>query len=401
MEFRCLGCSTKLERLFSLGSQPLANKYPRSQASFKDEFSAELEVFGCGTCNYSHVPCSVDRSVFFEDYYYLSSVNTELVNHFEDLAAYLKSIGSTFVVDVGSNDGVLLKPLKGFGIKCLGVDPSENVGKIANDNGLDTIIDFFDLESAKRILTTKAKASTIVASSVFTHLENPTEFFKACDLLLDRGGDIIIEVEYLLDIFTSLGFERFYFDRPHYFTLRSIQLIAEKQGFQVVDCERIKPHGGSLRLRISRISDAKVCAPKVQSILEEELEALTKASIQQFFKSFEEKCQELRVFLTDLKKHKTQVMAYGCPARLSTITNFSNIGVELLPYIVDDSPIKSGRYSPGKHIPIYSEPQSTEVTVIMTFAYEYINSIRTKIHSKFPSGLNGIEFYRPIPLTKI
>lgn len=393
--YKCIGCDSSLHKIFSLGNQPLANKYPNAETSFDDEFSSELVVFKCPACNYSHVPCSVDRSIFFEDYYYLSSVNKELVSHFESLADYLSTTDSQFVVDVGSNDGILLRPLKERGIKCLGVDPSENVGKIANDQNLETIVSFFDPQTANRVVESHGRASTIVASSVFTHLAEPLTFFKSCDNLLDDDGIIIIEVEYLVDIIKSLGFERFYFDRPHYYTLNTISRIAEKAGFCVTDCRSISVHGGSIRVICSRLKDVNKVSPDVNQVIKKEAELLSDDSISKFFSEFQTSCIQLKNFLLTLSTQETKVFAYGCPARLSTITNFADIDRTLIPYIVDDSPLKAGRFSPGKHIPIYSKIIADDERVSMVFAYEYIESIRNKLKDF------NLDFYRPIPLTKL
>ena len=145
---KCKLCNAETITFLDLGRQPLANKYPK-----RDEFEGEeffpLEVLFCPECKNVQLGKIISRERMFEDYYYLSSVNKGLVKHFEELAEELKN--SQFVVDIGSNDGILLKPLKEFGVKCIGVDPSVNVGKIANDAGLTTIISFFNSDSVEEI----------------------------------------------------------------------------------------------------------------------------------------------------------------------------------------------------------------------------------------------------------
>ena len=159
----------------------------------------------------------------FKDYYYLSSVNDKLVNHFKKLAYKIRK--SKFVIDIGSNDGILLKPLKDMGVKCLGIDPSINVGKIANKKGLNTIIGFFDKKIIKKILKTYQKPDVLVASSVVTHLKNPKEFAKNIKSLLMKDGIFILEIEYLYNFIKNLEFERFYFDRPFYYSVKSIDIL--------------------------------------------------------------------------------------------------------------------------------------------------------------------------------
>ena len=122
-----------MEKISSLGLQPLANKYPKDAREMEIEFKSSMEIYFCESCLYVNIPCTISRDFFFEDYFYLSSVNKELMEHFRLLADHIKNIKSNFVLDVGSNDGILLEQLLKKDINCLGIDPSENVSKIANE----------------------------------------------------------------------------------------------------------------------------------------------------------------------------------------------------------------------------------------------------------------------------
>ena len=147
---KCKICgSKKIYDVIDLGKQPLANKYPKNNQEIKKEKKFHLKVLFCYKCKSAQIKKIISRQIMFKDYYYLSSVNQGLVKHFESLAKKLKK--SNFVLDIGSNDGILLKPLKRLGVKAIGIDPSENIGKIANDRGLATIIDFFNYKSVKKI----------------------------------------------------------------------------------------------------------------------------------------------------------------------------------------------------------------------------------------------------------
>lgn len=198
----CRLCASRtLTEFLDLGQQPLANKYPA-----KNEIASEqryrLNVFFCTTCRNVQLGTVVSRDVMFKDYFYLSSVNGALVKHFEALARSLSD--ARLVIDVGSNDGILLRPLKDLGVRAIGVEPSINVSKIANDHGLETICSFFDTECARQIERDHGKPDVIVASSVFTHLENPHDFIDAARALLSDDGRLIIEVEYIGNIIRSI-----------------------------------------------------------------------------------------------------------------------------------------------------------------------------------------------------
>ena len=388
---KCICCKSNLKEVFNLGEQPLANKYPLSEEEFIKEYKEEMLVYLCDNCGYCHVPCDADRSLFFEDYYYLSSVNPELVNHFNNLAQIIANSGAKFALDVGSNDGILLKPLQELNIQCVGVDASHNVGEIANSKGLETYIGFFDMEIAEKIKFQKGRPDVIIASSVFTHLGNPGEFFQVCDQLLEFDGFILIEVEFLNDIIESQGFERFYFDRPHYYTVESLRKLSEPYGFDVVEVKRIDAHGGSIQIKFKRKKDINIKYGNYKG----EIKSLSRNQILEYFKKFEQSCADLKNKLIQFKNNGEKIGGYGCPARLSTITNFANIGPDLLPFVVDDTPLKQGRFTPGKHIPIISYKESPFVPIYLVFAYEYIDSIKSKISRE------DLEYLRPIPFVQL
>src|SRR3989344_2825213 len=165
---KCLLChQDKAVEFLNLGEQPLANKYPATEDSFETEDFSPLAVFFCPDCKNVQLGTIVSRERMFEDYYYLSSVNPGLVRHFEEMAK--KFAKSNFVVDIGSNDGILLKPLKEMGVMAIGVDPSINVSKIANDAGLETLVSVFDQKTAEMIKRQYGRPDVVVASSIFTH----------------------------------------------------------------------------------------------------------------------------------------------------------------------------------------------------------------------------------------
>lgn len=389
----CISCEKKVSKLFSLGDQPMANKFPIAELPKIDEWHQNLNAYFCDQCLYINVACDLERSDFFEDYYYLSSVNDELVQHFQNLAKQIAKNKPTLVVDVGSNDGILLKPLRDLGVNAIGVDPSHNVGAIANRNKLETIIGFFDLKVAETILGQRGPADVIVASSVFTHLDNPGQFFEVADALLTKDGQIIIEVEYLGDIIHTLGFERFYFDRPHYFSITTIQRLAANHQFTLEHVEHISPHGGSVRLSLSR---SRVTGGATD-INYNEHASLSSNFILESFAKFTDSCAALCESLSTMKLKGERVAGYGCPARFSTITNFANIDSTLLPFVIDDSPLKQGLSSPGKRIPIMSFEQSEEVQNYILFAYEYASSIRKRVEVK----QKNVKFFRPVPFQQL
>lgn len=366
-----------LVEFLNLGKQPLANKYP-TQAQFESEDFFPLATLFCTNCKNVQLGTVVSRERMFEDYYYLSSVNLGLVRHFEGLARTLAS--AKFVVDVGSNDGILLKPLKEMGVKAIGIEPSINVSKIANENGLTTICAFFDEKSVRDVERSYGKADAIIASSVFTHLEDPHSFIDAAKLLLTDDGRFIIEVEYIGNILRNIQFERFYLDRIFYYSLTSLAHLFDAHDMLITDVEHIEPHGGSLRVTAQKKASGKSPSSSVSALLKEEEKTLNLAKLGEFRNHVDTQIAAFRKVLEDYKASGIRVGGYGAPARVSTICNYGNIGPSLIPFTVDDSPLKQNKFSPGTHIPIvpkaYLDQQGADVLVV--FAYEYLDDIRKK-----------------------
>lgn len=373
----------------NLGQQPLANKYPR-EAQFEAEEFFPLAVYFCQDCKNVQLGTVVSRARMFEDYYYLSSVNAGLVRHFEAFAKKLSN--ARFVVDIGSNDGILLKPLKDLGVRALGIEPSINVSKIANDQGLETVCAFFDEASAGEVAKSHGKADVIVASSVFTHLESPHDFIEAVSQLLADDGCFIIEVEYIGNILRTIQFERFYLDRIFYYSLTSLDRLFERHNMKVVDVEEIEPHGGSLRVTIRAMRQGVVPSAEVTALLEQEENSLSVEKLRSFRESVDTQLAALRGTLLRYKDADLKVAGYGAPARVSTICNYGQIGPSLIRFTVDDSPLKQDKFTPGTHIPIVSRQHLDDQRpdVLVVFAYEYLDDIRRKTN-------NSYRYLLPIP----
>jgi len=394
MIFSCDICQkTNISPILDLGQQPLANKYPTSSTpETEDKFS--LTVLFCDNCKNVQLNTKISRERMFEDYYYLSSVNQGLVKHFENFAKEL--LGSRFVVDIGSNDGIFLKPLREQGTPYLGVEPSLNVSKIANDNGLETLCSFFDRETANNIVSTRGKADVIVASSVFTHLEDPHNFVEAVKDLLSENGRFIIEVEYIKNIVSTLQFERFYLDRIFYYSLSSLENLFKGHNMKLTKASIIEPHGGSLRVEICHSDSSAKQDHSIESLLKEEESFLNPEAFKNFSKNVSNEIKNLQRALEKFKASGIKIAGYGAPARLSTICNYGHIGPDLIKYTIDDSPLKVNRFTPGTHIPIVARDQLEQDTpdILLVFAYEYIDDIRTKTSNRF-------KYFKPIPFQEI
>ena len=392
---KCKICdSSQLIEIINLGKQPLANKYPKNRIEINNEKKFNLKVLFCTKCRAGQIKKIIDRNILFEDYYYLSSVNKKLKQHFEELALKVKKYN--FVVDIGSNDGILLAPLKKLKVKSIGIDPSINVGKIANDRGLKTYIGFFDETIINKILKKHQKPDLIVASSVVTHLENPKRFAKNIKKFLETNGVLIIEIEYLLHFLGNLEFERFYFDRPFYYSANSINELFKKVGMKLYDIEKLNIHGGALRCYVKNSFECRV-SKRCKKILAEEKENLNTKFLKSFNNEISNHSILLKNQLVSLNKMGKKIIGYGAPARVSTITNISKINSNLIKYIIDDSPLKQNRFTPGMHIKILPRKNNlnNSINIVIVFAYEYFKDIKKYFKNK------KVTFYKPIPFKKL
>ena len=392
---KCRVCKSKnLKEVINLGKQPLANKYPKNNYEILNEKKYNLKVFFCTNCKAGQISKIIDRNILFKDYYYLSSVNKKLVEHFVSLSKKLTKY--EFVVDIGSNDGILLKPLKRLKINSIGIDPSINVSKIANERGLKTFIGFFNKKIINKILKKYKKPDLVVASSIITHLKDPIDFAKNIKLFLRENGTLITEIEYLLNFIKNFEYERFYFDRPFYYSANSIDRLFKDVGMSLYDIEKINIHGGSLRCYIKNSRDYTKTKRCVDILLEEKNNLKVKK-----FNEFNQKIKELsknfKNKLINLNKKNKFIIGYGAPARVSTITNVCDIDSNLIKYIIDDSPLKQNRFSPGKHISILPKKNNItkKIDIVIVFAFEYFRDIKKNFKNC------KVKFFKPIPFKKL
>lgn len=392
MQCRLCSYENPLEFL-DLGKQPLANKYP-SENEFATEDFFPVKVFFCSSCKSVQLGTTISRERMFEDYFYLSSVNTGLVKHYEEFARTLSH--AKFVVDIGSNDGISLKPLKEMGIKAIGVEPSINVSKVANDAGLTTITAFFDADAVQRIITEYGKPDVITGFSMFSHLGDPHTFIDDVKNLLTDDGKFILEIEYVDTILKNMSFERFYLDRISYYSVTSLEKLFQSHGMYLSDVEETASHGGSLRATAQKVGKGSTPTESVARHLAYEEEKLTTQTLEEFGREARAHIAALRAKLQEYKAAGIHVAGFGAPARVSTLCNFGQIGPDLIEYIVDETPLKQNRFSPGTHIPIVpmSHLQSHTPDVFVVFVHEYFEVVKKKL-----SGSHRYLF--PIPVREV
>ena len=388
-KFECRSCgNNKLKRVVSLGYQPLANNLLRK----KDEKCElyPLEVNYCENCHNCQLSVAVDQKKMFSNYLYTSSTSKSFREHFIRAASqYVKMFKlkpkKSYIVDIGSNDGVALKPFKDLGFKNIqGVEPANNLAKLANKNKIKTFNGFLNLKNIKKI---KKNADLILASNVFAHSDNLKEMADCMIRLLSKKGTIIIEVQYLMNTLKDLTFDNIYHEHYNYWSLTSLVNFFKQFQVKLFKVEKIDTHGGSIRIFISKNKNIKI-EKSIKELLDEE----EKFGIKQFktYKNFGKKVYKIRDnVIKNLKKLKIKnesIVGYGAPAKATTALNFFGISKEI-DYIVEDNKLKHKKFVPGVKIPIFSKQKiSKRKPLVLVLAWNFYKEIKknnSKIAKQF------------------
>jgi Predicted O-methyltransferase len=296
-----LGGNNNLKRVVSLGYQPLANNLLKRRDEECEHYPLELNY--CSNCHNCQLSVSVDPKKMFSNYLYTSSTSKSFRKHFEDAAAkYLKefklSPKKSYIIDIGSNDGVALKPFKDKGFKkILGVEPAKNLAKLANKNKIKTVNCFLDNKNLKKI---KKNADIILASNVFAHSDKLKDMAKCMLKLLKNKGTIIIEVQYLLNTLKDLTFDNIYHEHYNYWSLTSLSIFFNQLNAKIVKAEKIDTHGGSLRVYIKKGKGTKIDESVRRLLNEEEKFGIKKFST---YKEFGEKYTTSKKMLRKILKN--------------------------------------------------------------------------------------------------
>lgn len=403
----CLICkSKKLIKYLDLGRTALVNSYLTKEELNKPELRVLLEVYYCQNCHLCQLLHIIDKNLLFTKYAYFSSTSPQSVQHFDQYAQEVvkrfPAQAKKLVLEIASNDGVLLKPLKARGAKVLGIDPAKNVAEVANKEGIETIPDFFNKNTARKILQKYGKAGIITANNVLAHTDDIHNILEGVKQLLDKRGVFIFQVKYLGDLLTRNEFDTTYHEHISYFSLAPLIFLLEKHGLKIFDVKRVEPEGGSLRVYASHAPLLFPVRKSVNSFLKKECaQGLNRLQTYLDFTKRPEMVKEkLCKMLTGLKRQGKKIAGYGASGKGNTLLQYCEITPEILDYITDNTPSKQGKYTPGTHIPIVPPTQLRKDTpdYILLLAWNYADDI-IKREKWFLE--QGGKFIIPIPEPKI
>lgn len=400
----CRFCdSEQLVKIWSFGPTPLANAYILPEEAGKPELLVPLDVYWCGHCHLVQLRDVVDPELLFSQYTYLSSTSAVFRAHFAQYAQAVKEKLSlnekSFVVDVGSNDGILLRPFQEEGVRVLGIEPAANIAAMASIAGVETVSAFFTPELAHQVATKYGRADVICANNVFAHTDTVDVFVDAVQELLTDTGTFIFEVQYLGDLLEKNLFDIVYHEHVCYYHVAPLISFFASRGMEVFDVERVPVHGGSIRVFVQRRGGPHLKHERLQAILEEEKKRGldTLSPYQAFAQRVEDNRQVLQAMLRDLKSQGKTIVGYGAPAKATTLLYALGIDSTILDFIADDdAKIKQGRLMPGSHIPIVAPDKlySAKPDYCLILAWNFAEPIM-KAHSRFTE--QGGKFIIPVP----
>jgi len=365
----CRLCSSdNIEKIFDFGSTPFANSFLKKEQLHQKEKSAPLRLFECKDCRSVQLYDTVDPQILFSNYLYSSSESGSLKKYF---GHYVKAIKNTidiskdqYVVDIGSNDGILIEEFVKNQIHCVGVEPATNLANKANSNNLKTYNDFFNKDLALSIIKDQGKkAKVICCNNCFAHIDDLHSILESICSLLDTKGLFIFENAYLLDTIKGKYFDQVYHEHIYYHSLVPIQKLLLKYNLEIVKVQKTNNQGGTIRFYSKWINsgfklkiDKKQELSNINSIKEEE--ELFYSNLNRYSdlnKSIKLKKKALQQTISKAQKENKTISAYGCPAKFTTFTKVFGLDKSSIDYVVDDSPTKQGLYAPGNHIPIVSK----------------------------------------------
>ncbi|OGH70399.1 MAG: hypothetical protein A2754_03515 [Candidatus Magasanikbacteria bacterium RIFCSPHIGHO2_01_FULL_47_8] len=354
---RCRICrGQNLTKVLDLGSQPLANAFLQPEDISAPEPIFPLEMYVCTDCYLAQLIHVVDKEVLFTNYIYFSSGMPKLSDHFREYAEdiitrFLKP--NDLVVELGSNDGILLQFFKDRAFRPLGIDPAKNIAILANACGIPTIAEFFSEPLAGYINKIAGQAKAIIGNNVVAHINDYQDLGRAIKTLLHPDGVFVFEAPYLIDMFENITFDTIYHEHLSFLAIYPLTRLFEQFGLEIFEVQVVPAQGQSLRVFVGRTGahpiDASVntCLDKEISLGLRRLEAY-----QAMAKKIVECKERVTKLIYELRNQGKRLAAYGAPAKGNTLLNYYAIGPALLDFALDELSSKNGLYTPGQHLPV-------------------------------------------------
>ena len=396
----CRVCNSKLEAFMSFGKMPIANGFLTTD-QIASEYFFELAPAFCGHCGmFQLIEQPAPEKMFHENYAFFSSTSRHMQTHFKEFAELIMSRvfpgrDDPFVVELGSNDGIMLRHFKDAGYRHLGIEPSENVAAVARAQGIQTLSEFFNMELAKRLVAEHGHADAVVSANVMCHIPDINAVAAGIAYLLKPDGVLMFEDPYLGDMIAKTAYDQIYDEHVFIFSATSVAWAFGQHGLELIDVMPQTTHGGSMRYVLAPKGSHPV-SPNVASLLEKE--SAQGLHRDETYDQFRHNCEASRKALLDLLetlcRDGRRVVGYGATSKSTTVTNYCSIGPEHIEFISDTTPIKQGKLTPGSHIPVkpYEAFVQNPPDYALLFAWNHAKEIFEKEQAFKAGGGKWITF---------
>ncbi len=408
-EFRhydlCRFCfSKKLTPAINLGYVPLAGGFLTSQKSFADEQFYPLEIGFCENCYLLQSTNVIDKDTLFKNYFYHSSAIKTLTNHFTEVAQELQHAvqknSKPFIVEIGCNDGTLIRELTKRNVTALGIDPATNIVEPLIKKGLPIINNYFTETLAKQISKQYGKADIICSFNVLAHIEDMHDVVKGIKVLLKNDGMLLFETHYLGNLLNEIQYDMIYHEHQYYYSLITLQKFFDMYDMEIFDVKPKPIHAGSMRYYVKHKNSTQyLISQNIKRLVAKEkqqqlhkLKTYTSCN-----KKISQTKHDLLTLLKSLKKQKKTIAGYGASGRGTIIMNYCGLDETYLDYMIDDAPAKQDAFTPGNHLKIRSsEILSTKERpdYVVLFAWSFLEEIKKK-NKKYLE--TGGKFILPLP----
>ena len=385
---KCRHCNNLLKQTFlDLGYAPPSNSYLNKKDLSKPEIYYPLKIRVCNKCWLVQTEDYAKAETFFTpDYAYFSSISSSWLLHAKKYSdKIIKELNlnkKSYVVEIASNDGYLLKNFIKKKIPCLGIEPTKSTADVAKKLKIPVIRKFFTESLSNKIVRDEKKADLIIGNNVFAHVPDINDFTKGIKVLLKQGGIVTLEFPHLMRLIEKRQFDTIYHEHFSYLSLNTISNIFSTFGLRIWKVEELATHGGSLRVYGCHEKDGRPICQSVNKILKEEVnKGLLKLKT---YVNFQKKIDQIKdnflSFLIKQKRLSKKIVAYGAAAKGNTLLNFSGVKPDLLPFVFDAAKSKQGKFLPGSHIPILPPKELTKIKpdFLLILPWNIINEIKFK-----------------------
>ncbi|MBU2510660.1 class I SAM-dependent methyltransferase [bacterium] len=404
---QCRVCKEeKLETVLEYGDVALADSFMNSEQDFKNEQKYPLRLCFCRNCSHLQIDEIIDPEILFRNYVYETGVSSSIIQFakelYDEVLSFYRTIpssGKPKVFEIASNDGTVLSVFKENDSEVFGVDPAENIVKIANNKGIDSIAEFFCFETAEKVVDLKGKFDVCLARNVIAHVKELHSVAKGIQTVLNENGFAVIEVPHLKTMFEELQYDQVFHEHIGFHSLDSIRRLFAFYDMEVVHVKELWIHGGSIRIFLQHKNGPRKTTQQVQDLLkaEEDLGLFDKTSWDGFAKRVLDHRVALKEELKRLKAENLNVAVYGASGKGQSLLQFCELDGSVIDYVVDKSSMKQGKFTPGTHLQVHSPSHIYEdlPDVILICAWNFADEI-VKQEARF-AELGG-KFLHPLPM---